>query len=365
MSKVKLKWSEMNVKQRVFHVLDWFFRIFWIGLVFAFILYICVSAWNRSNTSENSIFTSNSSTLVASAERSWAKPTYSPMWMDSVDHGNVWDNYDGQTTYVSYAQFYVPIDLNFDDDFTIDWTEFYFDFMAGGHDCDYLVFAYQNGYLYLGAHFVECHSRSCTNDLDEICIYNNDYFNSGSMCYQDVGGVAYLTFVDVIMPSALYYFFDSYCCDTDYMSALDTSYSSGSSSGYSNGYSSGYSSGYLSGYSNGYSNGSADLSDEIDSAYNSGYEDGTADGIPLGYDTGYDDGYSDGTEYGKEVGDTIGYERGYQAGFADSDAGGFSWLISSVQQFLNFNFFGDFGVGTLLYVGLGGTLVCMFLKMFT
>jgi hypothetical protein len=125
--------------------------------------------------------------------------------------------------------------------------------------------------------------------------------------------------------------------------------SDGLSQSYGSGYNNGYSAGYESGSSDGYSSG-----------YSSGYSAGNSDGYSSGYSVGNSDGY----DSGKTVGYNNGYESGYQAGFDASGAGGFSWLISSVQSFLSVNFFGDFGVGTLLYVGLGITLVLLFIKMF-
>jgi hypothetical protein len=125
--------------------------------------------------------------------------------------------------------------------------------------------------------------------------------------------------------------------------------SDGLSQSYGSGYNNGYSAGYESGSSDGYSSG-----------YSSGYSAGNSDGYSSGYSVGNSDGY----DSGKTVGYNNGYESGYQAGFDASGAGGFSWLISSVQSFLSVNFFGDFGLGTLLYVGLGITLVLLFIKMF-
>ena len=86
--------------------------------------------------------------------------------------------------------------------------------------------------------------------------------------------------------------------------------------------------------------------------YFQGYNLGLADGI--------DQGYSD----GRTEGISIGYDQGYQAGFDSAGVGGFSWLIGSVQSFLDTKFFGDFGVGTLLYVGLGIALATLFIKFF-
>jgi hypothetical protein len=91
-------------------------------------------------------------------------------------------------------------------------------------------------------------------------------------------------------------------------------------------------------------------------SFSNSYAYGYNSGVSAGYDSGYGDGYSSGK--------SVGYESGYQAGFDASGAGGFSWLLSSVQSFLSVNFFGDFGVGTLLYVSLGISLVLIFIKMF-
>lgn len=59
-----------------------------------------------------------------------------------------------------------------------------------------------------------------------------------------------------------------------------------------------------------------------------------------------------------------GYSVGFQEGFNQSKSGGFGWLVSSVQQFLDVKFFGDFGIGTLIYVMLGTVFVMLFLKFF-
>jgi len=94
--------------------------------------------------------------------------------------------------------------------------------------------------------------------------------------------------------------------------------------------------------------------------------------LQIKYDEGYSTGYTEGETVGKEEGQAIGYENGYSVGYQEgydrgfsfTGVGGFDWLISSVQSFLNTEFFGDFGIGTLLYVGLGITLVTLFLKLF-
>lgn len=82
-------------------------------------------------------------------------------------------------------------------------------------------------------------------------------------------------------------------------------------------------------------------------------------------------GYSEGYNHGYKAGDLASYQNGYNAGLSDgfqngfnaSGKGGFSWLISSVQEFLDTKFFGDFGIGTLVYVSLGITLVLFFLRV--
>lgn len=85
-----------------------------------------------------------------------------------------------------------------------------------------------------------------------------------------------------------------------------------------------------------------------------------------GYDAGYKAGYNDNGAYddGYKNGYDEGRSDGFQEGFNQTKSGGFGWLISSVQQFLSTNFFGDFGVGSLLYVALGLSLVTLFLKFF-
>lgn len=104
--------------------------------------------------------------------------------------------------------------------------------------------------------------------------------------------------------------------------------------------------------------------------YNQGFNDGMVSGQAFkdGYNQGFNDGagqgYDDGFVEGKEIGYNDGLSVGFQDGFNQNKSGGFGWLISSVQAFLDVKFFGDFGIGTLLYVGLGITLVTLFLKMF-
>ena len=68
---------------------------------------------------------------------------------------------------------------------------------------------------------------------------------------------------------------------------------------------------------------------------------------------------------GYNAGFDVGFDNGYQEGFdIAANGGSFGWLISSVQAILNVNFFGNFGIGTLIYVGLGCALVVMTLKFF-
>ena len=86
--------------------------------------------------------------------------------------------------------------------------------------------------------------------------------------------------------------------------------------------------------------------------YFQGYNSGLSQGLNEGYLNGLDAGYDN------------GYEVGYESGFSAADGGGFAWLISSVQTFLNEPFFGSFGIGTLLYVALGIVFVSLFLKFF-
>lgn len=82
------------------------------------------------------------------------------------------------------------------------------------------------------------------------------------------------------------------------------------------------------------------------------------------YDAGYQTGFDKGQSQGYTNGYNVGKSEGYQLGFEAAGAGGFSWLISSVQSFLDTKFFGDFGIGTLLYVGLGIMLCTLFIKFF-
>ena len=90
------------------------------------------------------------------------------------------------------------------------------------------------------------------------------------------------------------------------------------------------------------------ISNLIVSFVGSDYDDLGQSFYDRGYNTGYNQGKSD----------------GFQQGFDVSGNGGFGWLISSVQSFLDTKFFGDFGVGTLLYVGLGIALCSLFIKFF-
>ena len=85
-----------------------------------------------------------------------------------------------------------------------------------------------------------------------------------------------------------------------------------------------------------------------------------------GYEAGYQAGYNNKGAYndGYKNGYNVGKSDGFQEGFNQSEKGSFGWLISSVQEFLNVNFFGGFGIGTLVYVGLGLTLVSIFLRVF-
>jgi flagellar biosynthesis/type III secretory pathway protein FliH len=111
----------------------------------------------------------------------------------------------------------------------------------------------------------------------------------------------------------------------------------------SSGYFLGYEDGYDIGYDNAIKNSQKEI-EELENDINSAYDKGYTEGKTVGYDLGVSDGFQD--------------------GFNQTQNGGFTWLISSVQAFLDVNFFGDFGIGTLLFVGLGMTLVTLFLKMF-
>ena len=81
------------------------------------------------------------------------------------------------------------------------------------------------------------------------------------------------------------------------------------------------------------------------------------------YNYGYNIGFEDGKLEGNKTFYDKGYSAGFQEGFNQNESGGFGWLISSVQQFLDVKFFGDFGIGTLLYVSLGVLCVMYFLKL--
>ncbi len=97
-----------------------------------------------------------------------------------------------------------------------------------------------------------------------------------------------------------------------------------------------------------------------DSLASSNYEAGYQQGLKVGSDGAYDMGYDKGYDNGY----TLGKSDGFQEGFNQTKQGGFGWLISSVQAFLAVNFFGDFGVGTLLYVCIGCFMFVMVIKIF-
>lgn len=82
------------------------------------------------------------------------------------------------------------------------------------------------------------------------------------------------------------------------------------------------------------------------------------------YDMGFSAGQSAGYDSGYEVGYTKGKNTGYQLGIQESTNLNYGWLLSTVDSFLEWNMFGEFGVGTILGVLLGGMLLLMFLKFF-
>lgn len=93
------------------------------------------------------------------------------------------------------------------------------------------------------------------------------------------------------------------------------------------------------------------------SYYYTGYEVGFNAGLStFNPDSYYEKGYNEGYIKGEKT--------GYQNGYSASGQGGFKWLIISVQEFLDTKFFGDFGIGELLYVFVGMTFALMFLKFF-
>jgi hypothetical protein len=171
---------------------------------------------------------------------------------------------------------------------------------------------------------------------------------------------------DTLSGSLYYYNSDM---RNSYANGYNQGYSSGYDSGYlegkDEGYTSGYSQGTTDGYSSGYTQGSSDgYSQGTTDGYSSGYSQGTTDGYSDGTVDGYKTGYTQGSSDGYTSGYGVGHTAGYQDGFDATGVGGFSWLISSVESFLNTSFFGDFGIGTLLYVCLGASLILMVIKMF-
>lgn len=88
-----------------------------------------------------------------------------------------------------------------------------------------------------------------------------------------------------------------------------------------------------------------------------------------GYNAGYNTGWLDGADSTQEGVYNKGYQAGLTVGYNDgfnvaSDGGGFKWIVSSVQNFLDVDFFGDFGVGEILLLMVGLGLVKLFLKFF-
>lgn len=136
---------------------------------------------------------------------------------------------------------------------------------------------------------------------------------------------------------------------------------------YDKGYDAGFHIGHESGYEQGYWVGNADGKEiGYDEGYNVGKEGGFVEGKEFGYTGGYQIGYDKGFELGKNKGYIDGENAGYTKGFNDAgDSGGFGWLISSVQTFLETDFFGSFSIGDLVYVMIGVSFVLLFLKFFS
>lgn len=162
--------------------------------------------------------------------------------------------------------------------------------------------------------------------------------------------------------------------DAGYQAGLADGYDNGLTDGYDQGYDVGYDEGYTDGANSG--SGSGDYQQGFNAGYGLGYSEGTIDGRTEGYDSGYAAGFDDGVDAGYQEGLDVGYDRGYTVGesaglaegynqgFNEAGGGGFKWLISSVQEFLDVKFFGDFGIGTLLYLALGVALAMLFVKFF-
>lgn len=82
-----------------------------------------------------------------------------------------------------------------------------------------------------------------------------------------------------------------------------------------------------------------------------------------GYQAGYDTGFGAGESYGRDQ----GYQEGYQAGLADSTSTAqfnFSFLLNTVDSFLNYKFLGVFSLGQMLGVLVFGFVALMLLKIF-
>lgn len=394
-NKTKLKWSEMNKKQRVFYVLDWVMRGILIVCAFLFIIATIstCAGYNDSDQQQSYAYADDSY---------WSNDTF---------------NLNPSVYYLDLSVYYSPSYAISSGSVSYD-----VDYIWNGYYCDSISFSGNS----LSSFTVTVHYWNMgSSGLSEV-IYSNGVLN----CTESDSGYRTIILIGPTCPLSVAawldstgtYYSDLYGDDLSYGLGYDSGYDEGYQAGYEAGLSanseSAYNEGYEAGFTAGYDDGYADGEDEgyvdgvsfgYDLGYNDGYSEGLADGggdgtysegynvgygqgynvgVSAGIDQGYDEGYSDGVnsgivqgyengyddgyDIGYDDGNSLGYDEGYASGqtvgydqgFADAGGGGFSWLIGSVQEFLNTPFFGSFGIGTLLYIALGITFVMLFLKFF-
>lgn len=333
-NKTKLKWSEMNKKQRVFYVLDWVMRGILIVCAFLFIIATIstCAGYNDSDQQQSYAYADEVNTADIVGNGSGYVQFNCNGSLITTTSAFFLDNGSGESSAVSQG-FFASIS-NY-----VETSTFYILFPSS----DSLTFYYENG---TG---VEVSSDSSGLYILEL----SDY--------------------DITLPFFLLRFSGDFELNERYfiqvsnysLSLSGGDYNQGYEDGYNEGFQAGadatydevYNEGYLAGWENG-------LNACADESYQEGYELGYADGEAAGSEAGYDLGHSEGFDLGYSHGYNDGEDDGYQVGFADAGGGGFTWLISSVQEFLNTPFFGDFGIGTLIYIALGVILVTAFLRFF-
>lgn len=341
-NKTKLKWAEMNKKQRVFYVLDWVMRGILIVCAFLFII-ATISTCAGYNDSDQ--------------QQSYA-------YADEVNTADIVGNGSG------YVQF------NCNGSLITTTSAFFLDNGSGESS------AVSQGFLASISDYVETSTFYILFPSSDSLTF---YYNSGTgvEVSSDSSGlyILELSDYDITLPFILLSFSGDFELNERYfiqvsnysLSSSGGDYNQGYEDGFNEGFQAGadatydevYNEGYLAGWENG-------LSHADEESYNQGYNTGYSDGESAGYDTGYsegesagyDSGYVEGYNIGRGDGYDIGLSDGYNDGFAAAGGGGFSWLISSVQEFLNARFFGTFGIGTLVYIALGVILVGAFLKFF-